>query len=56
MDGPRAWHRLFGMSWTDFFVGQPVIVEREKDLSQKQHLLEVGPIDLFVNIATTRTR
>jgi hypothetical protein len=41
MDEQRQWHRLFGMSLTDFFVGLPVIVEMEKDLSLKQQLLDV---------------
>jgi hypothetical protein len=40
----RAWHRLFGMSWTDFFVGLPVVVEMEKDLSMKQQFLDVAII------------
>jgi hypothetical protein len=41
MDELRQWHRLFGMSWTDFFTGLPVTVEMEKDLSLKQQLLDV---------------
>ncbi len=41
MDEQRQWHRLFGMSWADFFVGQPVTVEVEKDLSQQQQFLDV---------------
>jgi hypothetical protein len=41
MDEPRPWHRLFGLSWTDFFRGEPVTVEMEKDLSLKQQLLDV---------------
>ena len=41
MDEQRDWHRLFGMSWTDFFAGLPVVVEMEKDLSLKQQLLDV---------------
>ena len=40
-DEQRHWHRLFGMSWTDFFAGLPVLVEMEKDLSHKQQLLDV---------------
>lgn len=35
------WHRLFGLSWADFFRGLPVVVELEKDLSLKQQLLDV---------------
>ena len=42
MDEQRAWHRLFGMGWTDFFAGLPVVVEMEKDLSQKQQFLDVA--------------
>src|SRR5688500_11004643 len=52
MDEQRPWHRLFGLSWMDFFRGQPVTVEIEKDLSLKKQLLDVvlirreaGPID-----------
>ncbi len=37
----RPWHRLFGLSWSDFFRGTPVTVEFEKDLSLKQQLLDV---------------
>ena len=42
MDEQRDWHRLFGMSWTDFFAGLPVVIEMEKDLSLKQQLLDVA--------------
>ena len=42
MEEQRHWHRLFGMSWTDTFAGLPVLVEMEKDLSQKQQLLDVA--------------
>jgi hypothetical protein len=41
MDEPQSWHRLFGLSWTDFFRGMPVTVEPEKDLSVKKQLLDV---------------
>lgn len=41
MDEQRPWHRLFGLSWTDFFRGLPVTVEPEKDLSVKKQLLDV---------------
>lgn len=41
MDEQRPWHRLFGLSWTDFFRGLPVTVEVEKDLSLKKQLLDV---------------
>ena len=44
MEEQRHWHRLFGMSWTDFVAGLPVLVEMEKDLSQKQQLLDVAII------------
>jgi len=37
----RPWHRLFGLSWIDFFRGMPVQVELEKDLSLKQQLLAI---------------
>lgn len=35
------WHRLFGVILTDYFVGTPFDVELEKDLSQRQQLLDV---------------
>jgi hypothetical protein len=41
MDEQRPWHRLFALSWTDFFRGLPVTVEVEKDLSIKKQLLDV---------------
>lgn len=41
MDPLRPWHQLFGLSLTDFFRGQPVTVEIEKDLSLKKQLLDV---------------
>src|SRR6266567_1190500 len=41
MDAQRPWHRLFGLSWMDFFRGLPVTVEMEKDLSLKQQLLDL---------------
>jgi hypothetical protein len=41
MEGQRPWHRLFGLTWTDFFTGLPVTVEMEKDLSLKKQLLDV---------------
>jgi hypothetical protein len=37
----RPWHRLFGLSWMDFFRGTAVQVEMERDLSVKQQLLDV---------------
>jgi hypothetical protein len=27
MSEPTPWHRLFGLSWMDFFRGMPVTVE-----------------------------
>ena len=41
MDEARPWHRLFGLSWMDFFRGLPVVVEMEKDLSLKQQRLDL---------------
>jgi len=41
MEEPKPWHRLFGLSLVDFFRGQPVEVELEKDLSLKQQMLDV---------------
>jgi hypothetical protein len=35
------WHRLLGLSWLDFFWGTPTTVETEKDLSEKQQLLDI---------------
>jgi len=34
-------HRLFGLSWIDFFQGTTVTVETEIDLSLKQQFLDV---------------
>jgi hypothetical protein len=41
MDEQRPWHRMFGLTWMDFFTGLPVTVEMEKDLSVKKQLLDV---------------
>jgi len=41
MDEQQPWHRLFALAWMDFFRGQPVTVEPEKDLSLKKQLLDV---------------
>src|SRR5438270_5509559 len=41
MEVQRPWHRLFGLSWMDFFRGLPVTVEMEKDLSLKQQRLDL---------------
>ncbi|QTA79716.1 Uncharacterized protein dnl_19930 [Desulfonema limicola] len=39
------WHRLFGITLTDFFTGTAYNVELEKDLSIKQQLLDVLVIE-----------
>jgi hypothetical protein len=41
MSGSRPLHRLFGLSWIDFFQGAPIGVETELDLSLKQQFLDV---------------
>jgi hypothetical protein len=41
MTDPRPLHRIFGMSWKDFFHGTTVVVELEMDLSLKQQFLDV---------------
>jgi hypothetical protein len=41
MSDPRPLHRLFGLSWIDFFQGTSVTVETEIDLSIKQQFLDV---------------
>jgi hypothetical protein len=41
MSEQLPWHRLFGLSWMDFFRGLPVKVDMEKDLSLKQQRLDV---------------
>jgi hypothetical protein len=38
---PRPWHRLFALSWIDYFRGMPVTVEPEKDLSLRKQLLDI---------------
>lgn len=40
-----GWHRLFGLSLTDYFTGTDYTVELEKDLSLKQQLLDVVIIE-----------
>ncbi|OQX02832.1 MAG: hypothetical protein BWK80_57070 [Desulfobacteraceae bacterium IS3] len=35
------WHRLFGLTLTDYFTGSSYAVELEKDLSLKQQFLDV---------------
>src|ERR1700724_1532672 len=41
MSEPRPFHRLFGLSWSDFFHGFPMTVERELDLSLKQQFVDL---------------
>ena len=41
MSEARPLHRLFGLSWIDFFQGTPIAVETELDLSLKQQLLDL---------------
>jgi len=39
------WHRLFGLTLTDLFIGSSYDVELEKDLSLKQQFLDVVIIE-----------
>src|SRR3954447_2368553 len=41
MSEPRPLHRLFGLSWIDFFQGTPIAVETELDLSLKQQFIDL---------------
>lgn len=41
MSESRPLHRLFGLSWIDFFQDAPIDVEMELDLSLKQQFLDV---------------
>jgi hypothetical protein len=41
MSETRPLHRLFGLSWTDFFQGTHIVVEMELDLSLKQQFLDL---------------
>src|SRR3954447_24480259 len=41
MSEPRPLHRLFGLSWIDFFQGTPVAVETELDLSLRQQFIDL---------------
>ncbi len=41
MSEPRPLHRLFGLSWMDFFRGTAVGVEPEMDLSLKQQFIDL---------------
>jgi hypothetical protein len=41
MDELQPWHRLFGLSWTDFCEGSALEVNPERDLSVKQQFLDL---------------
>jgi hypothetical protein len=41
MSETRPLHRLFGLSWIDFFQGTPIGVETELDLSHKQQFIDL---------------
>ncbi|HTU91853.1 MAG TPA: hypothetical protein VMF69_17355 [Gemmataceae bacterium] len=41
MSEARPLHRLFGLSWIDFFQGTSIEVETELDLSLKQQFLDL---------------
>jgi len=41
MNQPTPFHRLFGLSWIDFFEGTDVEVETELDLSIKKQLIDL---------------
>src|SRR5262245_18208266 len=41
MSEPRPLHRLFGLTWIDYFQGTTVCMETEIDLSLKQQFLDV---------------
>src|SRR5947209_19549393 len=41
MSEPRPLHRLFGLSWIDFFQGNTIGVETELDLSLKQQFIDL---------------
>jgi hypothetical protein len=41
MSEARPLHRLFGLSWIDFFQGTPITVETELDLSLKQQFIDL---------------
>jgi hypothetical protein len=41
MSESRPLHRLFGLSWIDFFQGTPIGVETELDLSLKQQFIDL---------------
>src|SRR5438876_8252388 len=41
MSDARPLHRLFGLSWIDFFQDTPITVETELDLSLKQQFIDL---------------
>jgi hypothetical protein len=41
MSEPRPLHRLFGLSWIDFFQGTDIDVQTELDLSLKQQFIDI---------------
>jgi hypothetical protein len=41
MSDLRPWHRLFGLSWIDFFQWTAIAVETELDLSLKQQFIDL---------------
>jgi hypothetical protein len=41
MNEPRPLHRLFGLTWIDFFEGTGIDVETEMDLSAKQQFVDL---------------
>jgi hypothetical protein len=45
MNGFTDWHKLFGITLTDFFTGTAYTVELEKDLSLKKQFLDVVIIE-----------
>jgi hypothetical protein len=41
MSDPKPLHRLFSLTWIDFFEGTPVVVKKDLDLSIKQQFLDL---------------
>src|SRR4051812_144538 len=41
MSEPRPWHRLFGLTWTDFCDGTALEVHPEIDLSVQQQFVDL---------------
>ena len=44
MSDPKPFHRIFGLSWFDFFQGAAFTVAPELDLSFKQQFLDLALI------------